>query len=84
MTHVRFFGRLRERAGSAGYPVPLAAPAGLAEFREKAAMGDSELLAALSDPAIRVAVNGTILAPGADTAVAPGDEVAFLPPFSGG
>ncbi len=84
MSRVLFFGRLRDQAGMSGHPVPLAVPLGLAEFREQVAGSDSGLLAALSAPVIRVAVNGTVLPRGANPVIRPGDEVAFLPPFSGG
>lgn len=84
MSHARFFGRLREQAGASGRAVMLPAPVSLAEYRALVAMEDAGLLAALSDPVIRVALNGDLLPRGATPSVGPGDEVAFLPPFSGG
>jgi molybdopterin synthase sulfur carrier subunit len=72
---VLFFGRLRD--GPPAGPVP-------------SGIGDVEALRAwlghgrpeLLDPSVRVAVNDEML-PGNRT-LAEGDEVAFLPPMSGG
>jgi len=44
----------------------------------------ADLAVALRAPRVRVAVNGAVLAPGAAPLLAEGDEVAFLPPVSGG
>ena len=74
---VLFLGRLQDIAGAAEREAPAAATvAGLiARF-------DTALAEALRSPKVRVAVNGALA--GADTALADGDEVAFLPPVSGG
>lgn len=72
---VLFLGRLQDVAGGAEQTV---------EYRsEVAALIDSfgtELAQALLSPKVRVAVNGALGA----TALDDGDEVAFLPPVSGG
>jgi sulfur-carrier protein len=76
-----FLGRLRDSAGG--------------EAREVAA-NPGETVAALIDrlepaladavrlPKVRVAVNGAVLGDMAATRLADGDEIAFLPPVSGG
>jgi sulfur-carrier protein len=74
-----FLGRLADEAGSAQREVPVAASldmvlAGL----------EPELAQALSDPRIRLARNGALIAESQGLALADGDELAFLPPVSGG
>jgi molybdopterin synthase sulfur carrier subunit len=73
-----FLGRLEDAAGEPGREVP-AGP--LAEVL--AALGP-DLAATLSAPRIRLAVNGTLVADRASLVLADGDELAFLPPVSGG
>lgn len=84
MAKAQFFGRLRDVAACAERPLALAQPLPLSAVRALAAAGDAELLQALAAPGIRVAVNDAIAPMGADPLIAPGDAVAFLPPFSGG
>ena len=72
---VLFLGRLRDAAGDAEREV-MAQPnvaALIAGF-------EPELAEALGSDKVRFAVNGVVGA----TALADGDEVAFLPPVSGG
>ncbi len=72
---VLFLGRLQDAAGEGERTVDYRA--------DVAALIDSfetELSAALRSPKVRVAVNGAL---GAST-LSDGDEVAFLPPVSGG
>ena len=72
---VLFLGRLQDAAGEGERTV---------EYRaDVAALIDSfeaELSAALRSPKVRAAVNGAFGA----TALSDGDEIAFLPPVSGG
>ncbi len=42
------------------------------------------LFEALLDPTVRIAINKALVSPGADPKVAEHDEIAFLPPMSGG
>jgi molybdopterin synthase sulfur carrier subunit len=80
MVRVRLFAGLRERMGWDERTVPMAAgvapptPAGL---WQQLGLGDGRL-----PPGLRVAVNHAFAS--ADTPLHPGDEVAFLPPISGG
>ncbi len=80
--HVLYFAWLRERLGRA--EEALALPAGVttvAALRQHLiARGDA--YAALAEPTVRVAVNQAMAGPA--TRVAPGDEIAFFPPVTGG
>lgn len=74
-----FLGRLEDAAGEAGravFHVPSIAQllAGL----------ETDLVAALADPRVKLAVNGKIVADRAGLVLQDGDELAFLPPVSGG
>lgn len=79
-----YFAWLREKAGTASETVTL--PDGVATVRglvEWLGSRDAWARAAFADlSAIRVAVNQEYV--GWDHAVAPGDEVAFFPPVTGG
>ena len=72
---VLFLGRLQDAAGvgerTVEYRADVAALIGTFE---------AELKEALRSPKVRVAVNGAL----GVTALSDGDEVAFLPPVSGG
>ena len=74
-----FLGRLAEAAGGeerevATVPSIAALIAGL----------EPDLSAALGGPKVKIAVNGNIVADRAMFTLRDGDEVAFLPPVSGG
>jgi molybdopterin synthase catalytic subunit len=77
---VLLFGSLREAAGAKELSVELPAGASVAELR--ALLADSQPAFAAFGARLRVAVNRRFSADGA--ALADGDEVAFLPPVSGG
>lgn len=74
-----FLGRLEDVAGGAEREVPPAASlaALIAEL-------EPALAEALRDPRIRVARNGELVADPGALVLAEGDEIAFLPPVSGG
>lgn len=74
-----FLGRLRDAAGDPERMVDYA-PGATAVLSAL----EPELAAALSDPRIRLAVNGRIVASRDGLELADGDELAFLPPVSGG
>ena len=74
-----FLGRLEDAAGAPDREVAAAAT-GAAVL----AALDPELAAALSAERIRIAVNGALVRDFAAQALADGDEIAFLPPVSGG
>ena len=87
MIRVLFFASLREAVGRDGYELPLeSAPGGalgleglMAELKSRLAPG---AYAALVAENVRIAVN-QVMVDGAVT-LQPGDEVAFLPPVTGG
>ncbi len=78
MARLVFLGRLEDIAGGAEREVPGGA---LAEV-----LGglDPDLAAALGADRIRLAVNGTLVKDRAAVVLGEGDELAFLPPVSGG
>ena len=79
MPRLLFLGRLQDLAGTAERRVdapPSGTVAGLIAALEPQLAGE------LASPRVRVAVNGVLA--GHATMVAGDDEVAFLPPVSGG
>lgn len=77
-----FFGRLRDWAGCAERQISFDQPIDVAAFCNLAAGGDKVLEELLGAPSTRIAINGVLVVQLG--VVAPGDEVAFMPPFSGG
>lgn len=83
MVRVLFFGRLGDLAGTS--EMDLALPAEVTSVKElRSLLGHSNpaLGAALAQPSVRVAVDGTIAYDNAMPHSA--SEIAFLPPVSGG
>ena len=78
-----FFGRLADIAGRRERELPLAAPVSASALVETLRGEFPELAAALIAPSVRIAVNRAITRD-RDARVEPGDEIAFLPPVSGG
>ena len=74
-----FLGRLADAAGT---PEREVAPA--ATLAEVLAALEPALAEALAAGNVRIAVNGTLVADRAALILADGDELAFLPPVSGG
>ncbi|HHL40567.1 MAG TPA: molybdopterin converting factor subunit 1 [Deltaproteobacteria bacterium] len=81
MIKVRFFANLRDLAGCETAQVDLAGVTA-ARLREALAEQFPALAQALGSPSVKLAVNQEFA--GDDTVIADGDEVALLPPFSGG
>jgi molybdopterin synthase sulfur carrier subunit len=73
-----FLGRLEDIAGTTEREVPGGSLA------EVLASLDADLAAALEADRIRFALNGTLISDRAAIVVGEGDELAFLPPVSGG
>ena len=83
MIKVLFFGPLKDVSGESARDVDLPAsvksPEGLIDYLHAR---DEALGLALRAPSVRVVVNNVIVERGA--AISDGDEIAFLPPYSGG
>lgn len=78
MARLVFLGRLEDIAGGAEREVPGGALADVLSAL------DRDLAAALGADRIRVALNGTLVADRSAVVLGDGDELAFLPPVSGG
>ena len=80
MARFVFLGRLEDLAGAPELTLPLAVPTPLSDALGRLA---PELVSAVTGPKVRVAVNGALVS--SDGAmIEDADEVAFLPPVSGG
>lgn len=81
---VRFFGSLREAVGEEAVSVDFAGGGTVAALKARLRQ---QLPAAAAEAVfadgVQVAVN-QVLAPDDDAPIAPGDEVALLPPVTGG
>lgn len=79
---ILFFGRVADRFGrETEFDLP---PAGcsVAELREALVEGDAEAAGALSARLVRACVDQVVVAD--SFRVLPGQEIAFIPPVSGG
>lgn len=84
MAQFLFIGRLEDIAGVAEMHMPLARMTSLEVVMDRL---PPALITALGDSRIRVAVNGEVVRANQGTAelmICDADEVAFLPPVSGG
>jgi len=81
MAKVLMLGRLRDVAGWRERTLD-APPATLSALRALLAAEDPALGEALAGRGVQAAVNKALVR--ADASIAPGDEIAFLPPMSGG
>jgi sulfur-carrier protein len=80
---VVLLGKLADLAEAPTLALPLALTMPLDWEGLKAALPQA-LAEALDDPRIRVALNGTLLANKTKLQAGAGDEIALLPPVSGG
>lgn len=82
MAQLLFFGRLGDLAGGTERSLGLSEPHAIADLIGILGQTDDLLGSALAEPRIRYAINGVIV--DADALVEDEDELAFLPPVSGG
>lgn len=82
MIIVRFFAMLKNKAGKEVIEIPFSKGITLRELQDDIAKEFPQLTEYLSGKRVLVSVNEEFAAP--DTVIKDGDEVAFLPPFSGG
>lgn len=80
---VLLFGRLKDAFGADRIPLPAGA-ATAAGLRTALAAERPDLADMLVGRAIRIAVNQEIVADEVSTAISPTDEIALMPPLSGG
>lgn len=80
---VLFFASLRESAGTDGFDVELEAPVSFDGLMLLIGQRlDEDGIAALGAENVRVAINQALVT--APATIRPGDEVAFMPPVTGG
>ncbi len=85
MARLLFLGRLRDAAGGRErvYPLPAAGMA-LSALIDALDAADPGLGAILRAPSVRVAINQSLAPADEGTVLREGDEIAFLPPMTGG
>ena len=80
-----FFASLREAVEIEFLDVEMGDGGGLPDLRQRlAACLGSDQMAALDAPEVRVAINRRLVHDGEESVLAAGDEVAFMPPVTGG
>lgn len=82
MITVRFFAMLKNKAGREVIEIPCEDEMTLRELQDTIIKEFPEIKEYLSGKRVLVSVNQEFAEP--DSVVKDGDEVAFLPPFSGG
>ena len=80
---VLLFGRLKDAFGSPSIPLP-SGVATAAALRDRLAEANPDLASMLRSKSIRIAINQTMVADEASARISPSDEIALLPPLSGG
>lgn len=80
-----FFASLREAVETEFLDVEMGDGAGLRDLRQRLAANlGADRMAALDAPEVRVAINRRLVHDGEESVLAAGDEVAFMPPVTGG
>ncbi len=80
---VLLFGKLKDAFGASSIPLP-AGVATAAALRDSLAEANPDIADMLRSKSVRIAVNQTLVADEASTRISPSDEIALLPPLSGG
>jgi molybdopterin synthase sulfur carrier subunit len=76
-----FLGKLADLAGAGEFNWQVDAPLGWSEVLSRL---DPALAAEIACERVRIALNGAVLSDKLSLVAAEGDELAFLPPVSGG
>ena len=82
MARLLFFGKLGDVAGGRARDFALGDISTLVALKTAIAKTDPDLGAALGEPSVRCIVN-EVVSPG-DAPISDADEIAFIPPVSGG
>ena len=80
---VLLFGRLKDAFGASSIPLPEGATTA-ATLRAQLIALNPDLAAMLAAKSIRIAINQKLVTDEATAALSPADEIALLPPLSGG
>ena len=80
---VLLFGKLKDAFGAPSIPLPSGVTTAAA-LRDCLAQANPDLADMLRSKSIRIAVNQTMVANEAEARISPSDEIALLPPLSGG
>jgi molybdopterin converting factor small subunit len=80
---VLLFGKLKDAFGAPSIPLPEGV-ATAASLRAKLAEANPDLADMLRSKSVRIAVNQTLVADESAARISPTDEIALLPPLSGG
>ncbi len=80
---ILLFGRLKDAFGADQVPLPAGA-ATVAHLRTGLAREHPDLAGMITAPSVRIAVNQELVLDEDGTPVSPADEIALLPPLSGG
>jgi molybdopterin synthase sulfur carrier subunit len=80
---VLLFGRLKDVFGAPSIPLPSGVSTAAA-LRDSLAAANPDLASVLRSKSVRIAVNQTMVADEAAARISPSDEIALLPPLSGG
>lgn len=82
---ILFFGKLADIAGADEWPMPdLTAPLPASQFIAHITSNHPELAKALGEASNRLCLNQSMIPASQDPDITATDEVAFLPPMSGG
>lgn len=82
MARLLFFGKLGDVAGGRSRDFAIGDATSVSDLKAAIAKADPELGRALAEPSVRCIVNEIVLQ--GDAPISDHDEIAFIPPVSGG
>ena len=82
MVSIKYFANLREIAGKESEEVTISEEMNLEDFCQKLEKSQPQIIQMIRQKNIMVTINQEMVT--LETIIKDGDEVAFLPPFSGG